>query len=462
MKEGFTVKKNNIPYQIHLPESDIPTQWYNIMADMKELPEPPLNPMTKQPIGPADQLQIFPMGLIEQEVSTERYIDIPEDVRDKYKLMRPTVLHRAYNLEKALGTPARIYYKYEGTNPSGSHKLNTAIPQVYYNKVAGIKRIATETGAGQWGTALAIACSFYGLESKVYMVKVSYDQKPYRKSLMQTFGSSVVASPSNSTNAGRNILALDPNSNGSLGIAISEAVEDAATHSDTNYALGSVLNHVCLHQTVIGLECKKQLEMVDEYPDIVIACNGGGSNFSGIAFPFLKDKLDGKSNTRFIAVEPLACPKLTQGTYTYDYGDTAMMAPITKMYTLGHTFMPSGIHAGGLRYHGDSPLLSKLYHDGYVEAEAVSQTEVFKAAMLFAKNEAIVPAPESSHAICQAVKEALICKETGEEKVILFNLSGHGYLDLAAYDNYLSGNLNDDVSGVKAEIEKSMKDVPVI
>lgn len=451
--------KKNIPYRMILPESEIPRAWYNIAADMPHLPPPPLSPRTKQPATLDELRQIFPMGVIEQEISTERYIDIPQEVQEKYKLMRPTPLHRAYNLEKALGTPARIYYKYEGTNPSGSHKLNTAIPQAYYNLLDGKRRISTETGAGQWGTALSIACSFYKLECTVYMVKVSYQQKPYRKSIMETFGATVIPSPSVLTAAGRKILEENPESLGSLGIAISEAVEDAALHDDTNYALGSVLNHVIIHQSVIGLECKKQLEYIDEYPDIVIGCNGGGSNFSGIAFPFVKDKIEGRTKTRFIAVEPTACPKLTKGRLAYDYGDTAQMAPIAQMYTLGHTFMPSGIHAGGLRYHGDSPLLSQLYNDGYIEASAVRQKDVFESALLFGKNEAIVPAPESAHAICQAIKEALVCKETGEEKVILFNLSGHGLMDMAAYDNYLSGKLADEVD-VTEDIAKSMKDIP--
>jgi tryptophan synthase beta chain len=454
--------KKEIPYQMILPQSEIPTQWYNITADMKQLPPPYISPATKKPVTPDELGAIFPKGIIEQEMTRERFVDIPEDVREKYKLFRPTPLHRAYRLEKALGTPAHIYYKYEGANPSGSHKLNTAVAQAYYNKADGIKRIATETGAGQWGTALAMACSFYGMESSVYMVRVSYDQKPYRKSIMNVYGASVVASPSNTTNAGRAILAAHPDSQGSLGIAISEAVEDAATHGDTNYALGSVLNHVCLHQTVIGQESKKQLEYIDEYPDIIIACNGGGSNFSGLSFPFMRDKLDGKTKTRFIAVEPKACPKLTKGKLCYDYSDTGMMAPISMMYTLGHTFMPSGIHAGGLRYHGDSGLLSQLYHDGYVEATAVGQNEVFEAAVRFANEEAIVPAPESSHAICQAIKEALVCRETGEEKVILFGLSGNGYLDLSAYDSYLAGGLTDSDEGVDAEIKKGLEDLPVL
>ncbi|MDR3643667.1 MAG: TrpB-like pyridoxal phosphate-dependent enzyme, partial [Clostridia bacterium] len=342
------------------------------------------------------------------------------------------------------------------------HKLNTAVPQAYYNKASGKNRIATETGAGQWGTALAIACSFYDMECSVYMVRVSYDQKPYRKAIMNVYGANVISSPSVLTESGRKILAENPDTPGSLGIAISEAVEDAVLHDDTNYALGSVLNHVILHQTIIGQEAIKQFELIDEYPDVIIGCNGGGTNFSGMSFPFMKAKIEGRANTRFIAVEPLACPKLTQGKLCYDYSDTGKMAPISMMYTLGHTFVPSGIHAGGLRYHGDSPLLSQLYHDGYVEAVAVGQKEVFEAAVLFAKTEAILPAPESSHAICQTIKEALKCKETGEEKVILFNLSGNGYLDLGAYEQYLAGKLDDDTESVGAEIAKSIKDVPQV
>lgn len=454
------MKKDQIPYQITLPQESIPKFWYNVVADMPEQPDPYISPITKKPATPEDLAAIFPKGVIEQELSSERYIEIPQEVREKYKAIRPSVLHRAYGLEKRLGTPARLYYKYEGTNPSGSHKLNTAIAQAYYNKLEGIRRLATETGAGQWGTALSIAAQSYGMECTVYMVKVSYQQKPYRKSIMELFGGTVHASPSNLTNAGRAILAREPDATGSLGIAISEAVEDAATHCDTNYALGSVLNHVLLHQTIIGQEAKEQLAMVDEYPDIVIACNGGGSNFGGIAMPFMQDKLMKKANPRFIAVEPAACPKLTRGVYAYDYGDAAQMAPIAKMYTLGHDFVPSGIHAGGLRYHGDSTILSKLYHDGYIEAAAVTQNEVFASALTFAQCETIVPAPESAHAICQAIKEAEKCRETGEEKVILFNLSGHGYLDLSAYEQYLSGKLKDEMPGLEEELKRSLSTLP--
>ena len=462
LSERMVPMKKDMPYKVNLPESEIPKYWYNVMADMKNPPPPPISPQTMKEVTPEELSVIFPKGVIEQEMSMERYIEIPKEVREKYRLTRSTPLHRAFELEKALDTPARIYYKYEGTNPSGSHKLNTAIPQAYYNMIDGTRRISTETGAGQWGTALSIACGFYGMDCTVYMVKVSTQQKPYRKILMETYGASVIASPSNLTESGRAILAKDPDCPGSLGIAISEAVEDAVTHADTHYALGSVLNHVLLHQSIIGLEAKRQMEYVDDYPDIVIGCNGGGSNFGGIMAAFMKEKLEGKTNTRFIAVEPLACPKLTKGVYAYDYGDTAKMSPIVKMYTLGHDFIPSGIHAGGLRYHGDSAILSSLYHDGYIEAAAVGQQEVFQAALQFAKTEALLPAPESAHAICQAVKEALKCKETGEEKVILFNLSGHGYLDLSAYQQYLAGQLADDVVGVERAIQQSQAELPEI
>ncbi|MBN2557255.1 MAG: TrpB-like pyridoxal phosphate-dependent enzyme [Clostridia bacterium] len=432
-----------VPYKVYLEENELPRQWYNIQADLPSPVDPYLNPRTQELVGPADLTPIFPMGLIMQEVSQERYIDIPEEVLEKYRSFRATPLCRAYALEKKLGTPAKIYYKYEGATPSGSHKLNTAIPQVYYNKIEGIKRLATETGAGQWGSALAIATQMFGLECKVYMVRVSYDQKPYRKHLMETFGATIVASPSMDTNTGRAILAEHPDSLGSLGIAISEAVEDAATHDDTNYALGSVLNHVILHQTIIGQEAIKQFEKIDEYPDVVIGCCGGGSNYSGIAFPFVKERLDGKKKTRFVAVEPTACPTLTKGKYTYDFGDSAKFTPLTMMYTLGHDFMPPGIHAGGLRYHGDSALLSKLVNLGIIEARAVHQTETFEAAVTFARAEGILPAPESAHAIRAAIDEALECKETGEERTILFCLSGHGHFDLSAYEAYNSGKLTD-------------------
>ncbi|GAB4299856.1 MAG: TrpB-like pyridoxal phosphate-dependent enzyme [Desulfuromonadia bacterium] len=428
--------------KILLPEDAIPTHWYNIIPDMPGALAPVIHPGTMKPVSPDDLLPIFPMGLIEQEVSTERWIPIPDEVREIYRLWRPSPLYRAHRLEKALETPARIYFKYEGVSPAGSHKPNTAVPQAYYNKIGGTKRIASETGAGQWGSSIALACRMFGLECTVYMVKVSFNQKPYRKSMMQLWGAEVIASPSDRTNAGRSILAQDPDSNGSLGIAISEAVEDAATREDTRYALGSVLNHVCLHQTVIGLEAKKQLEIAGDYPDVVIGCHGGGSNFAGISFPFVADKANGRE-IRIVAMEPSSCPTLSKGVYGFDYGDTAKMAPIVKMYTLGHDFMPPGIHAGGLRYHGAAPLVSQLVHEGVVEARAVPQTACFEAAVLFSRCEGIIPAPESSHAIRGAIDEALQAKEEGKERVILFNLSGHGHVDMAAYDAYFSGKLED-------------------
>jgi len=450
-----------IPNRVYLTEDELPKQYYNIAADMPTRPKPYLNPVTKKPVQPDDLAPLFAKELIAQEVSTERYIDIPKQVREIYAKFRPSPLIRAYGLEKALDTPAKIYYKYEGNNPSGSHKLNSAIPQAFYNKAEGVKRLTTETGAGQWGSALSIAAQMFGLECTVYMVRVSYEQKPYRRTLMQTYGANVIASPSTLTNAGRAILEKDPDSLGSLGIAISEAVEDAVMRDDTHYALGSVLNHVIRHQTVIGLEAKKQFEKIDEYPDIVIGCNGGGSNFSGCAFPFLHDKLKNGAKTEFVAVEPAACPKLTKGKFAYDYGDTAKMAPIAMMYTLGHDFVPAGIHAGGLRYHGDSALLSQLYHDGYVSAAAVRQTDVFKAAVLFARSEIILPAPESAHAIAYAIQKALECKETGEAKTIFFNLSGHGDFDLAAYEEYLAGRLK-DFEYTDEMLEKGFCSIPVI
>ncbi|NTU42081.1 MAG: TrpB-like pyridoxal phosphate-dependent enzyme [Nitrospirales bacterium] len=446
--------------KILLSEREMPKQWYNIMADMPTLPQPPLHPATHQPAGPDDLKPIFPMSLIEQEVSQERWIDIPEEVLDIYTLWRPAPLFRARRLEAALGTPARIYYKYEGVSPAGSHKPNTAIPQAYYNKKAGIKRIATETGAGQWGSSMALAGSLFGLDVTVYMVKVSYNQKPYRRIAMETWGGQVHASPSSLTSAGRRILEADPDSPGSLGIAISEAVEDAASHADTNYALGSVLNHVLLHQTIIGLEAKKQMALVGDYPDIIIACSGGGSNLGGVAFPFLYDKIHGK-DLRAIAVEPSSCPTLTKGEFRYDFGDTAGLTPLMMMYTLGHDFMPPGIHAGGLRYHGESSLISQLCHDGLIEARAYGQLACFEAALTFAKTEAIIPAPESSHAIKAAIDEALLCNEEGKEKCILFNLSGHGYLDLAAYADYKAGKLVDYEYPDEA-IRASLAKLPVI
>ena len=427
-----------------LEESEMPKAWYNIQADLVKPLPPVMHPGTGQPIGPQDLAVLFPMELIKQEVSQERYIDIPEPIRDIYRLYRPSPLMRARRLEKALGTPAQIYFKYEGVSPVGSHKLNTSIAQAFYNKQEGTRRLATETGAGQWGTALAFACNVFGMECKVYMVKISYEQKPYRRVMMETYGASVVASPSVDTNAGRQALARDPNSTGSLGLAISEAVEDAATHQPhTKYSLGSVLNHVLMHQTVIGLEAQKQLEKANVEPDILIACIGGGSNFGGFALPFIGEKITKKKKTRIIAVEPTAAPSLTKGVYAFDFGDTAHMAPIVKMYTLGSSFMPPSIHAGGLRYHGMSPLISALYNQGYIEAVAVPQNPVFAAGVQFARAEGIIPAPESAHAIRVAIDEAVKCKETGEKKVIVFNLSGHGHFDMGGYDAYFHSKLPD-------------------
>ncbi|HHV76322.1 MAG TPA: TrpB-like pyridoxal phosphate-dependent enzyme [Syntrophothermus lipocalidus] len=446
--------------KIILPEDKIPKYWYNVQADMPNPLDPPLNPRTGEPATPDDLLPIFPMGLIEQEVSQERYIEIPQEVREIYRLWRPSPLYRAHRLEKALDTPCRIYYKYEGVSPVGSHKLNSAIAQAFFNKIAGIKRLTTETGAGQWGTALALACRVFGLDCTVYMVKVSYEQKPYRRSIMETYGATCLASPTDRTASGRAVLAKDPDTPGTLAIAISEAVEDAASRDDTNYSLGSVLNHVCLHQTVIGQEVKLQLEMVDEYPDVVIGCCGGGSNFSGIALPFIPDKLAG-TNVRLIAVEPAACPTLTKGVFAYDYGDQAGFTPLLKMYTLGHDFTPPGIHAGGLRYHGDSPLISRLYHDGLLEARAVFQKNVFEAAVLFAQTEGILPAPESAHAIRAAVDEALAGKEEGVSRCIVFNLSGHGHLDISAYDSYLNGRI-EDVEFSDEALAESLKTLPQV
>jgi tryptophan synthase beta chain len=430
--------------KFQLDEKDLPTHWYNIQADLPAPLPPPLHPGTGQPIGPADLAPLFPMELIKQEVSRERWIEIPEQVRDAYKIWRPTPLIRALGLEKLLGTPAHIYYKWEGVSPAGSHKPNTAVAQAYYNKQEGTKRLATETGAGQWGSALALAARMFDLECKVYMVRVSYDQKPYRRILMETWGAEVVPSPSPDTNAGRAVIARDPKSPGSLGIAISEAVEDAATRDDTKYSLGSVLNHVLMHQTVIGQETKKQLELADEEPDILVGCIGGGSNFSGFAFPFVADKLTGKAkNLRVIAVEPMAAPSITKGQYVYDFGDEAMMTPLVKMHTLGHSFMPAPIHAGGLRYHGMAPAVSALYEQKQIEAVAVHQRPTFEAAVMFARTEGYLPAPESAHAIRVVIDEALRCKESGEAETIAFNLSGHGHFDLGAYERYMQGELED-------------------
>ncbi|MEJ5352316.1 MAG: TrpB-like pyridoxal phosphate-dependent enzyme [Melioribacteraceae bacterium] len=427
---------------VFLEQSRMPTHYYNILADLPVPLDPPLNPLTKQPATPQELAAIFPMDLIMQEVSQERFIEIPDEVRDLYRLSRPTPLIRAANLENELQTPAKIYFKYEGSNPTGSHKTNTSYAQAYYNKKAGIKKLVTETGAGQWGSALAMACKHFGLECEVFMVKVSYNQKPYRKTFMRLFGATVHASPTDLTNAGRKVLEKDPDSPGSLGIAISEAIEVAVQRDDTNYSLGSVLNHVLLHQTIIGEEARIQMEMIDEYPDIVIGCVGGGSNFAGIAFPFLRDKLNGsKKNLEVIAVEPASCPSLTKGKFDYDFGDEAGLTPLLKMYTLGHDFIPPKIHAGGLRYHGMAPTISLLYNIGAISAKAYEQQEVFKAAQLFAQCEGIVPAPESSHAVKEAIEQALKCKETGEAKTILFNLSGHGFLDLGAYELYLDNLL---------------------
>lgn len=429
--------------KILLDENEIPKKWYNIQADFKKPLDPPMHPQTKKPVGPSDLEAIFPKELIRQEMCQDRYIDIPQEVRDILTLWRPSPLFRAHNLERFLKTPAKIYYKYEGVSPPGSHKPNTAIAQTYYNMKEGIERIATETGAGQWGSSLAFATQLFDMECKVYMVRGSYDQKPYRKMMMQVWGAECVPSPSPDTNAGRAILAKDPNTAGSLGIAISEAVEDAATHDNTNYSLGSVLNHVCLHQTIIGQEAQKQLAMDEATPDIIIGSAGGGSNFAGIAFPFVKDNIDGKTNTEIIAVEPAACPSLTKGLYAYDYGDVAGLTPLLKMFTLGHDFIPPSIHAGGLRYHGMSPLVSKLHADKMITATSVHQNKVFEGAVIFARTEGIIPAPESAHAIRVVIDKALECKKTGEEKTILFNNSGHGHFDLSSYEAYFAGNLPD-------------------
>jgi tryptophan synthase beta chain len=443
-----------------LDEDRIPRRWYNALADLKSPPSPVLHPGTKQPVTPNDLAPLFPMALIEQEMSPEREIAIPEEIRQALAQWRPTPLFRAHKLERAIGTRSHIYYKYEGVSPSGSHKPNTAIAQAYYNAKAGVKRLATETGAGQWGSSLAYAGRVFGLDVTVYMVKVSYEQKPYRRSLMQTWGAEVFASPTNRTNAGRSILEKDPKSPGSLGIAISEAVEDAATHDDTKYSLGSVLNHVCMHQTVIGQEAQEQMQLAGEYPDVVIGCHGGGSNFAGIALPFMRDKINGKS-VRLLAAEPTSCPSLTKGRYTFDFGDAVGMTPIVKMHTLGHDFMPPGIHAGGLRYHGAAPLISRLVDDKLVEAVAYGQLACFEAAITFVLSEGILPAPESSHAIKAAIEEAKRADAEGKQRVILFNLSGHGHFDLAAYDAYLAGKLEDFEYPADA-VATSMKNLPTV
>lgn len=443
--------------KILLNESDMPKKWYNILHDLPKPLAPHLNPGTKQPAEPDDLSPIFPMSLIMQEMSSDEFIDIPEEVLKVYSLWRPTVLHRAYNLEKALGTPARIYYKNESTSPAGSHKPNTAVAQAYYNKEAGIKRIATETGAGQWGSAIAFAAALFGLEVQVYMVRVSFDQKPYRKSMMQSWGAKCIASPSELTNTGRAALKENPDNPGSLGLAISEAVEDAATREDTNYSLGSVLNHVLLHQSIVGLEAKKQLEIAGHYPDVIIGCAGGGSNFSGFAAPFIRDKINGK-DLEILAIEPASCPTLTKGIFTYDFGDVGKMTPLLKMHTLGHSFIPPSIHAGGLRYHGMAPILSAVVEQGIVKAKAYHQNETFEAGILFARTEGILPAPETAHAIKGAVDQALQAKEEGKEKTIVFNFSGHGHFDLGAYDMYLNKKLT-DYDYPESEIKKALEEI---
>jgi tryptophan synthase beta chain len=426
--------------KVVLEDKEIPRQWYNIQADLPTPMSPPLHPGTGKPVGPDDLAPIFPMNLIEQEVSRERWIDIPEPVLEKYLLWRPSPLYRARNLEKLLDAPVKIYYKNEGVSPAGSHKPNTAIPQAYYNKIFGTKRISTETGAGQWGSALSMACQMFGIECRVFMVRVSYEQKPYRRMMMQTWGANCFASPSNLTQAGRNILAAHPDSPGSLGIAISEAIEDVVGDKDARYALGSVLNHVLLHQTIIGLEAQKQMAKIDIYPDVVIGCAGGGSNFAGLSLPYVRDKIHGKE-VAVVAAEPASCPTLTRGPFAYDFGDTAMTTPLLPMHTLGHDFIPASIHAGGLRYHGMAPIVSHLLKEGLIEARAYNQIETFTAGINWARSEGFIPAPETNHAIAAVIQEAMRAKEEGKEKVILFNWSGHGLVDLPAYDAFLSGRL---------------------
>lgn len=449
----------NESYKIYLSEKEMPDAWYNILPELPTPLAPPLHPATGKPVTPDDLKPIFPDALIAQEMSSETWIEIPSEVKEIYKLWRPSPLHRARNLEKALGTPARIYYKNESVSPPGSHKPNTAVAQAYYNKKAGVQRLATETGAGQWGSALSFACKLFDIKCTVYMVKVSYYQKPYRRILMHVWDGEVYPSPTDRTNVGRAALAKNPDTKGSLGMAISEAVEDAATHADTNYALGSVLNHVLLHQTVMGLEAQKQLALAEDKADIVMGCVGGGSNFGGIAIPFARDKIKGKSDVEIIGIEPASCPTLTKGQYRYDYGDTAGMTPLMLMHTLGHSFEPPGIHAGGLRYHGDAPVLCNLVHSGLITARAYTQNPVFEAALLFARTEGIVPAPETSHVIKGVIDEALKCKETGEEKCILFCFSGHGHFDLAAYDDYLEGKLV-DYEYPEEKIAEALRDLP--
>ncbi|TCC10828.1 TrpB-like pyridoxal phosphate-dependent enzyme [Kribbella soli] len=453
------------PTKILLPEDELPTRWYNVLHDLPTPPPPVLHPGTGQPIGPDDLTPLFPMDLILQEVSQEQYVDIPGEVLDVYRLWRPSPLYRAHRLEKALDTPARIYYKYEGVSPAGSHKPNTAVPQAYYNAKSGVRKLTTETGAGQWGTALAFACAQFGLECEVWQVRASYDQKPYRRTMMQVFGATVHPSPSDLTEAGRKILAGDPDSTGSLGIAISEAVEAAVQDPEVHYALGSVLNHVLMHQTIIGEEALMQLAMVGETPDLIVGCTGGGSNFGGLAFPFLREKWAGRMSPVVRAVEPAACPSLTQGRYAYDFGDTLGMTPLMKMHTLGHDFIPDPIHAGGLRYHGMSPLISHLYETGEIEAVAKPQSECFAAGVQFARTEGIVPAPEPTHALAVTVEEAQRCKESGEEKVILTALCGHGHLDLAAYDAHLSNAITDrtwEDAEIQSAVAEALTHLPAI
>ncbi|HZD42759.1 MAG TPA: TrpB-like pyridoxal phosphate-dependent enzyme [Methanomicrobiales archaeon] len=448
--------------KIQLDEDQLPRQWYNVQADLPTPLDPPLHPQTQKPVTPDDLKAIFPMELILQEVSTTRHIDIPEEVLDIYRLWRPSPLYRAHRLEKYLKTPARIYYKWEGVSPAGSHKPNTAVAQAYYNMQEGVERLATETGAGQWGSALSFATQLFGMDCTVYMVRASYQQKPYRKMMMQAWGAECLPSPTTRTNSGRAVLEKDPNTTGSLGIAISEAVEDAATHDNTNYALGSVLNHVCLHQTVTGLETREQLASVDAYPDVVIGCVGGGSNFAGLSFPFAGDKMTGKHpDTDIVAVEPAACPTLTKGLFIYDFGDVAGLTPLLKMFTLGHDFVPPPIHAGGLRYHGDSPIVSRLVHDGVARAVAYHQNEVFEAAVTFARTEGIIIAPETAHAVKATIDAALECRKTGEEKVIVFNNSGHGNFDLSAYEAYFEGRLSDYEYPLEL-IQESLSRVPKV
>ncbi len=444
-----------------LPEEQIPKSWYNLMADLPSPPSPPLHPGTLQPLGPDDLAPLFPMSLIMQEVSAEREIDIPGPVRDIYKQWRPSPLFRARRLEKALDTPAKIYYKYEGVSPAGSHKPNTAVAQAFYNHEAGVRKISTETGAGQWGSSLAFAGALFGIEVQVFMVKVSYQQKPYRRALMETYGARCIASPSMETNVGRAILAKSPDSTGSLGIAISEAVEVAATRDDTKYALGSVLNHVLLHQTVVGQEAKKQMEMAGDDPDIIIGCTGGGSNFAGIVFPFLGAQLRGGKKRRIIAIEPAACPSLTKGKFAYDFGDTGHLTPLVKMHTLGSTFIPPALHAGGLRYHGMAPLVSHIKDLGLIEARAYKQVEVFEAGVQFARCEGIVPAPEANHAVKGAIDEALKCRQEGKSRTILFNLCGHGHFDMQAYTDYFAGKLSDR-SYAEEELAMALAGLPSI